>query len=49
LKQKIQNLSSVTEFIDKYGDDSSSWGGEKIQKRATELALRAYREIWKIK
>ena len=48
LSQKVQNLKHVTDFISDYGDDATSWSGEKIKKRANDMALKAYREVWKI-
>ena len=48
LSQKVQNLKHVTDFISDYGGDATSWNGEKIKKRAHEMALKAYREVWKI-
>ncbi len=48
LSQKVQNLKHVTDFISDYGSDAASWNGEKIKKRALDMAQKAYREVWKI-
>ena len=48
LSQKVQNLKHVTDFISDYGNYATSWSGEKIKKRAHDMALKAYREVWKI-
>lgn len=49
LSKEVQNLSYVTEFVDTYAEDSSGWDKQKIEKRARDMALKAYREVWKIK
>ena len=46
--QKVQNLKHVSDFISEYGDDAASWGAEKIKQRAKSMALKAYRQVWKI-
>jgi uncharacterized protein YoxC len=48
LSQKVQHLSHVIDFIAKYGSDAGSWGSEKIQKRANDMAIEGYRKVWKI-
>jgi hypothetical protein len=48
LNKNIQNQPSVIEFIEHYGDKAKSWDAENIKKRAENLAIRAYRQIWKI-
>jgi hypothetical protein len=48
LNQKVQNLKNVTDFISDYGSDATSWSAEKIKKRAKDMAIKAYQQIWKI-
>jgi glucan biosynthesis protein len=48
LSQKVQNLKYVTDFVSDSGLASSSWDAEKIKSRAKDMAIKAYREIWKI-
>jgi hypothetical protein len=45
---QIENAKYVSEFIKSYSTDAVSWGKETIQKRATEMALKAYNQVWKI-
>jgi len=47
LSQKVQNLKHVTDFISDYEGDASTWSGERIKKRAHDMAIKAYREVWK--
>lgn len=47
LSRNIQNLAHVSDFIAKYEADVSDWGREKIHQRARDMALKAYREVWK--
>lgn len=48
LQKKVQNLTYVREFIEKYGEKANSWNEEAINNRAHDMAKEAYREIWKI-
>lgn len=48
LSQEIENLTYVNDFIARYGIDAKSWGPERIQKRVLDMALEAYRKVWKI-
>lgn len=48
LSRQIQNLAHVTEFVDKYSKDAASWGSERIKSRAGDMAIKAYREVWRI-
>ncbi|HEY2460326.1 MAG TPA: DUF262 domain-containing HNH endonuclease family protein [Candidatus Acidoferrum sp.] len=48
LSKNIQNQTSVKEFLEQYGDQAESWGTANIKKRAEDLAIRAYRQVWKI-
>jgi hypothetical protein len=48
LSQKVQNLKYVSEFIENYGPLASSWDAEKIKNRAKDMAVKGYREVWKI-
>lgn len=49
LAREIQNTVYVTEFVGKYGEAAiAGWEKEDIEKRANEMALDAYRRIWKI-
>ena len=45
---KIQNLSYVRDFIEKYGGSAASGDEAKINNRAQEMANDAYERVWKI-
>lgn len=47
LMKKVQNLSYVREFIEKYGDQADSWNDEAIGNRARDMAKEAYGHVWK--
>jgi uncharacterized protein with ParB-like and HNH nuclease domain len=49
LRQKVENLKYVTEFVDTYGSMADRWGAALIQERARTMAVKAYRDIWKIR
>ncbi len=46
LSQKVVNLNYVTDFVSRYGGEAASWGADKIEKRAADMARKAYREVW---
>ena len=48
LMQNIQNLKHVTDFVNEYGSDAALWGAQRILARARSMALKAYRNVWKI-
>jgi len=48
LAPKIQNLAYINHFLSTYGDQSAYWGLDTILKRAKDMALSAYREVWKV-
>jgi hypothetical protein len=48
LAKKIQNLSYVREFIEKYGPSAVSWDEAKINNRAQDMAKDAYERVWKL-
>lgn len=48
LSKEIENLSYVTEFIEKYGEDAKNWNKKAITKRAREMAEEAYKNVWKV-
>lgn len=47
LSQKVQNLKYIGDFISDYGAAASSWDSEKIKGRAKDMAIKAYREVWR--
>lgn len=49
LRKEVQNLALIDEFIAKYSVDAPTWDDAKISKRAKDMAIKAYRETWKIK
>jgi len=48
LAKKIQNLDYVRKFIQKYGRQAQSWNKAAIQARAQDMALEAYRQVWRL-
>lgn len=46
LRNEIQNLPFVQEFLNRYGDQADSWTSEAIRARANELAETAYQRVW---
>lgn len=46
LRNEIQNLPFVQEFLDHYGDRAENWDYEAIQTRANDLAEAAYQRVW---
>ncbi|MDO8499430.1 MAG: DUF262 domain-containing protein [bacterium] len=48
LAKQIQNHFFVKEFVDGYGKFASEWNDSHIAERANDMAVRAYKEIWKI-
>lgn len=48
LSKNIENQESVKEFIKNYGDQAKDWDAANIRKRATDLAVKAYKQIWKM-
>jgi hypothetical protein len=48
LAQNIENQKYVKDFISEWGKDAPSWGAEKIKERAVTMAVKAYRDVWKI-
>ncbi|MCO5052670.1 MAG: DUF262 domain-containing HNH endonuclease family protein [Verrucomicrobiae bacterium] len=48
LLRNVQNMKYVTDFIAEYGSSAESWDADNISKRARSMALKAYREVWKI-
>jgi hypothetical protein len=49
LEKGVQCLPFLAEFVTKYSSQAATWDKNKIQARAEELALKAYRQVWKIK
>jgi uncharacterized protein with ParB-like and HNH nuclease domain len=49
LNNDVQCLPFIKDFISKYSVSADSWGKENIEARAREMAVDAYREVWKIK
>lgn len=48
LFREVQNQSHIHDFIHAYEKSVSSWGAKIINHRAKEIAIEAYRKIWKI-
>jgi hypothetical protein len=46
LRNEIQNLPFVQEFIDQYGRFAETWNAIAIQTRAGDLADRSFRRVW---
>ena len=49
LNDDVLSLPFLKDFISKYSKDAESWGKEKIEARARDLAIKAYQEVWRIK
>lgn len=49
LNNDVQCLPFIKDFISKYSKSADSWGKEKIEARAKDMAIEAYQEVWKIK
>lgn len=48
MNKEIQNLPYVNDFVTRYGSRAASWDEEAILNRAREMALHAYRTVWKL-
>ena len=48
LAKEVENLQYVKEFIATYGPDAKNWDESKIQGRAKDMAMDAYKRVWKI-
>ena len=49
LNDDVLGLPFIKDFISRYSKDAESWGKEKIEARAKNMAVKAYQEVWKIK
>ena len=48
LRNEIQNLPFVQDFLDRYADRADNWNAEAIQARANDLAQTAYQRVWSL-
>lgn len=48
LAEKVENLAYVKNFISQYGKRAASWGADSIKERAREMAIKAYRAVWRL-
>lgn len=48
LANEIQSSVLLRQFLDTYGPKASHWDHTAIEARAKDMALRAYREVWRI-
>jgi hypothetical protein len=48
LAREVQNQPYIQDFIHTYEKSASSWNTKVINKRAKDIAIEAYRKIWKI-
>ena len=46
LRNEIQNLPFVQDFLDRYGDKADNWNADAIRSRADDLATDAYGKVW---
>jgi hypothetical protein len=46
LRNEIQNLPFVQQFLDRYGDRAATWNSDAIQSRASDLAEESYQKVW---
>ena len=49
LSSGVQCLPFVKDFVTKYSVEAPHWDKERIERRAKDLASKAYLEVWKIK
>jgi hypothetical protein len=47
-QKKVENISCVREFIQKYRKAASKWDDKIIETRARDMAKDAYESVWKI-
>lgn len=46
LRNEIQNLVFVQNFLERYGAIADNWNADAIRGRASDLATDAYRKVW---
>ncbi len=48
MRNEIQNLPFVQDFLTRYGDRIENWNAQAIQERARDLATLAFERVWSL-